>query len=67
MAVIQQKLKPFTIPNFVIVESDPRPRQEGFQEAQKFTLGAVPKETLLVMCEEFKAAVLAKADAQAAK
>lgn len=67
MATIQQKLKPFTVPNFVIVESDARPRQEGFQESPKYNLGAVPKDVLLEMCEEFKLAVLAKADSQAAK
>ncbi len=60
MAEIAQKLRPFNTPNYVIVEMPPRPRQEGFVEGPKYHLRDVPEETIVQMCEDFKAEVLRK-------
>lgn len=60
MAQINQKLKPFTTPNFVIAEIPPQPRGSGIKEGPKYHLRDVPEETLIEMCEDFKAEILRK-------
>lgn len=55
------KLRPFTVPNFVIQETEPGKRQDGFKEAPSYPLSAVSPETLSAMCDEFRASVYAKA------
>lgn len=61
---IEVKLKPFTVPNYVIVDADPVPRQEGFQEAPKYALKDLPAETLEALCEVFTEGVFKKAGKQ---
>lgn len=60
MATIEQKLKPFGTPNFVIIEQPPGRRQDGFKEAPSIPLRDVPEQVLLQMCEDFKQEVLRK-------
>ncbi len=54
-------LRPFTVPNFVLIEEKERPRSEGFVEPQKFALGDLSSETLEKLCEEFTDSVFKKA------
>lgn len=56
------KLRPFTVPNFVIVEVPPRLRQEGFREAPTLALAELDAGTLSGLCDQFRAAVFKKAD-----
>ncbi len=55
------ELRGFTVPNFVIQVVPPRPRQEGFTEAPKYALAEIPAEDLASLCDDFRAAVFAKA------
>lgn len=60
-AKIDVTLKPFTVPNFVLVE-DPRPPDGTVErEAGSFPLEMVDPETLDRLCDDFKTAVFAKA------
>lgn len=65
MASLNVKLKPFSIPNFVLIIDERRgTRQDGFNgfnQSQSIPLKDVPKEVLIEMCEEFKNNILAKA------
>jgi hypothetical protein len=61
VAFITQKLKPFTVPNFVVVEGVPSQRQDGVDFKEGIPIRYVPRETLEKMCEEFKAVLLQKA------
>jgi hypothetical protein len=56
-------LKPFTVPNYVIGEAPPRPRQDGWQEPPKWELGELDADTLSELCDDFRAAVFEKAGA----
>lgn len=62
--MIEVRLKPFTVPNFVIAETEARPRQEGVSLAQQYRLSALDPETLERLCEEFTNAVFKKAGKQ---
>ena len=55
------ELRPFTVPNFVIQVTAPRPKQEGMREAPSYALEEVDADTLATMCSDFRAAVFAKA------
>ena len=57
------KLKPFRAPNYVIVDTPPRPRSEGFQEAPKYHVSELSEETLNALCDQFREDVMAKAAA----
>lgn len=63
MATAPIKLRPFTVPNFVICEMPARPKQDGMVNPPKFALHELDDETLLSLCDEFKLAVMAKARA----
>ena len=54
-------LKPFTVPNFVIQETPPRSRADGFREAPKFALHELDDFTLQALCDQFVEDVFAKA------
>lgn len=56
------ELQPFMTPNYVIQKMPPRPRQEGFVEAPKYHLSEVEADVLAKLCDEFRAAVFAKAE-----
>ena len=60
-ATVEVKLIPFRVPNFVLSEAPPKPRQEGFREAPKYALNELDAETLEQMCEEFTQSVFEKA------
>lgn len=61
---IEIKLKPFAVPNFVLVEEQPKERQEGFSEGRKYALNELDAETLESLCWKFKQEVFAKAGKQ---
>lgn len=60
MTEIKIKLKPFTVPNYVIAEMPPRSKQEGFVENPKWHISEVSIEVLEQMCAEFREAVISK-------
>jgi len=56
------KIKPFTVPNYVLVDAKPRPRDEGFlAEDAKYALKDLSSEILNTLCEDFKKEVFKKA------
>ncbi len=61
MPSVKLKLRPFMIPNYVLADAPPRPRQEGLQETPKFHLSELDDETLEELCAEFRRGVLARA------
>lgn len=61
MGELRVKLQPFRPPNFVIQEMGVVAKSYAIVEAPKYHLGEIPDETLIEMCEEFKATVLKKA------
>ena len=58
------ELKPFNTPNFVIQKVAAGKKQDGFQEAPKYTLKEIPAETLDELCNEFRAEIFKKAEKQ---
>ena len=58
---IEVKLKPFQVPNFVLADEGPRPKQDGFVEGKSYSLSDLDAVTLRKMCDEFTAAVFKKA------
>ena len=58
---IQTKVKPFTVPNYVIAEMPPGKREEGFKEAPKYHLSELEVRTLDDLCREFRREVFKKA------
>lgn len=61
---IKLKLKPFTTPNFVLVDEPSKPRGEGFSEGRKFALSELDAETLERMCDDFTREVFKKSGKQ---
>ncbi len=57
MAAIELKLKPFTVPSFVIAATT----TEILVPPPSFPLGDLSAETLAAMCDDFRATVFAKA------
>ncbi len=55
------KLRPFTVPNYVLMETPPRPRQAGFVEAPKFKLEELEPDDLSSLCDDFRREVFLKA------
>lgn len=52
---IKQKIKPFPVPSFVIVETPPRPRREGFNFTEnKIPISELSLDVLDQLCEQFK-------------
>ena len=58
---IELKLKPFSTPNFVLVEETPLSRQDGFREGRKFSLGEIGAVELSALCDKFRMDVFTKA------
>ena len=54
-------LKPFSVPNFVLVEGKVKPRQEGFQPQESYALKDLDSDTLGKLCDEFVISVFKKA------
>lgn len=59
---IEIELLPFSVPNFVIAKTEPKPCQEGFSEAPKFHLREVSETALSDLCDAFRASVFSKAE-----
>lgn len=65
MATYNMKLKPFQVPNFVILELPNRVRQEGFSgDTPTIPLMNLDVATLDEMCNEFRSEVFRKAGKQ---
>jgi hypothetical protein len=60
-ATFKVKLKPFTVPNYVLVDLPPGKREDGFTEGPKYRLEDLDPVTLEAMCDEFRDAVFGKA------
>jgi len=60
-ATFKVNLKPFTIPNYVLVEMPPGKRDDGWQEGPKYRLEDLDAVTLDGLCDQFRDAVFAKA------
>lgn len=58
---VQVELQPFMVPNYVIQVVPPGRREEGLREAPKFRLCDLDDLTLTQLCDDFRAAVFAKA------
>lgn len=58
---IQLKLRPFQTPNYVSVEGESKPRQEGLQELPKFALNELSEESLSELCDQFRFDIFKKA------
>lgn len=63
-ALIEVKLKPFTVPDFVLADESPKERQYGFSEGRAYALSELDAETLEALCWKFKQEVFAKAGKQ---
>lgn len=57
------ELRPFRVPNYVIQVVGASKRQNGFIEAPKYELHELDDDTLIALCDQFKADVLSKARA----
>lgn len=58
---IEVDLKPFIVPNFVLIAPKAGLKQDGFKVGDKYALSQLDSEILLKMCEEFKMSVFEKA------
>lgn len=61
MAKIEQKLITPSVPNFIIVESLPSKRQDGFKEGPKISIGDLPDAVLEEIANDWKNALLQRA------
>lgn len=61
---IEIKLKKFLVPNFVLLESKPQPRQDGFFIApdKSFPLSDLNYDTLDELCTTFRREAFEKAN-----
>jgi hypothetical protein len=57
-AIVEVKLVPFSVPNFVLVD---RSERGDLDSETKFKLADLAPETLDAMCEEFRSEVFKKA------
>lgn len=55
---------PFSVPHYVSLEMPARPKQIGFQVLPQLNLGELTSATLNTMCDEFRLAVLTRAEQQ---
>jgi hypothetical protein len=58
---IEVELEPFKVPNFVVVKPKPHRKNEGFKDATSIPIGELPADVIYKLCEDFTAAVYAKA------
>jgi hypothetical protein len=64
---IELKLRPFPIPDGVVIDRPPGLRQDGFIPAPVLKLGELDEETLEQLCEQFREAVYKKAGKESPK
>ena len=55
------KLRNFTTPSFVTMETLPTLRQDGYREAPSFSISDVDADTLSELCATFRTEVFKKA------
>jgi hypothetical protein len=60
-AKLDVELKPFNVPNFVVMDAKARPMEDGVKFDSGIALRDVSVETLEKLCEEFTEAVFKKA------
>lgn len=58
---INLHLKPFIVPDFVIVETPPGTRQEGFKAVPSLPLIDLSAQVLNQLCDDFRDAIFTKA------
>ena len=58
---IEREIKPFQVPNFVVIVTEPKPRQEGFHPENSIPLSDLDASTLWKLCDDFKDSVFRKA------
>jgi len=58
---VSLKIRPFTVPNYVLLELPPVGRQEGFAGNHSLPLSELDADTLDQLCYEFRKAVFQKA------
>jgi hypothetical protein len=59
---INIKLKPFSTPNFVVLEMPTKPRQDGFSsDGSSIPISEVDATVLSALCDDFRAEVFRKA------
>jgi hypothetical protein len=54
-------LKPFSTPNYVILEMPPQKREEGSIESPTFSLDQIEAEILSLLCDDFREEIFKKA------
>lgn len=64
MASLDMKIRPFPVPDSVILDQPPGQRQDGLKPLPEVLLSYLSVETLDQLCNEFRAAVFAKAGKQ---
>ena len=55
------KLRPFTVPNFVLAEGPAYSRIEGPPASMSYRLADLETETLAALCDDFRRSVFEKA------
>jgi hypothetical protein len=55
------KIKPFGVPNFVLLQIRDGDRNDGFTSSPSISIADVPVETLEELCAEFRREVFKKA------
>ena len=61
---VKIKIKPFRVPNNVIIEGPPVAKEDGFKPAESMPLSALDASTLGEMCEAFTRGVFERAGKQ---
>ncbi len=61
---IELDLEPFETPDFAIIRSEPKPRQDGFQAINSIPLREIDASILYSLCENFTDSVFRKAGKQ---
>jgi len=64
MAEIKMKLKTPSVPNFIVIETTPGKREDGFKEAPTIRVGDLSNETLEEIAEDWKRALFENAARQ---
>lgn len=58
---VKVRLKPFSVPLFVVAEASLKSREDGFKEAPQFHISEIDRDVLIEMCDDFKKELLKKA------
>jgi len=58
---LEVNIKPFNVPNFVVIEKKAGTRQEGFKESPAIPLNELGEDVIWKLCDEFCNEVYKKA------